>query len=237
MTSQLSNFNLGTPRLLDYSQSYCARHPLRLSLVNAPSITPIQSTSRYTARTLKKNPPQDRNKTKMAEPQPQKLKEGATGGDVEDEVQDTAKSAEDRKAAAAMASMDTNGGGDDAGSSAVDKEAASKAMKSLGGAGAVAEAGADNKKVKVDAADVALLVRLFAYIFCWLARSPRRRKGVLVQVRLLTIADEQKYIGRPARPYQTQGDSPAQGKRRRRDQGDEGTHRRIMSQLSRTANF
>jgi len=93
----------------------------------------------------------------MAEPQPQKLKEGATGGDVEDEVQDTAKSAEDRKAAAAMASMDTNG--DDASSNAVDQEAASKAMKSLGGAAKpAAAAGADNKKVKVDAADVALLV-------------------------------------------------------------------------------
>lgn len=131
----------------------------------------------------------------MAEPQPQKLKEGATGGDVEDEVQDTAKSAEDRKAAAAMASMDANG--DDAGSSAVDKEAASKAMKSLGGTGAAAAgAGADNKKVKVDAADVALLVRLFVLYVSLLVpqvseeegKACRLRKKGMVQV--LKLADD-----------------------------------------------
>ena len=110
----------------------------------------------------------------MAEPQPQKLNEGATGGDVEDEVQDTAKSAEDRKAAAAMASMDTNG--DDASSNAVDQEAASKAMKSLGGAAKpAAAAGADNKKVKVDAADVALLVRPSIYISTGLQASGEER--------------------------------------------------------------
>ncbi|KAH7027703.1 uncharacterized protein B0I36DRAFT_364874 [Microdochium trichocladiopsis] len=97
----------------------------------------------------------------MAEPQPPKVKEGATGGDIEDEVQDTtAKSAEDRKAAAALASMDARA--DDAGSGsngAVDQEAASKAMKSLGGGSAAKPAAAQEvKKVKVDAADVALLV-------------------------------------------------------------------------------
>ncbi|KXJ91221.1 hypothetical protein Micbo1qcDRAFT_175458 [Microdochium bolleyi] len=99
----------------------------------------------------------------MAEPQPPKLKEGATG-EIEDEVQqDTAaKSAEDRKAAAAMASLDAR---DDAagGSASVDQEAVSKAMKNLGGGGggsaaAAAKAQEANKKVKVDAADVALLV-------------------------------------------------------------------------------
>ncbi|KAI1804279.1 hypothetical protein F4811DRAFT_553106 [Daldinia bambusicola] len=91
----------------------------------------------------------------MAEPQPKNLQEGASG-DVEDEVQATAKSAEDRKAAAAMASLDTRG--DDASSSnAVDQEAVSKAMKSLGN-GSSAGAAKDIKKVKVDAADVSLLV-------------------------------------------------------------------------------
>ncbi|KAI1205637.1 uncharacterized protein F4807DRAFT_464518 [Annulohypoxylon truncatum] len=89
----------------------------------------------------------------MAEPQPKSVHEGA--GDVEDEVQTTAKSAEDRKAAAAMASLDARG--DDAGSgNAVDQEAASKAIKSLG-SGAPGEK-KEVKKVKVDAADVALLV-------------------------------------------------------------------------------
>ncbi|KAK8046245.1 hypothetical protein PG996_014309 [Apiospora saccharicola] len=91
----------------------------------------------------------------MAEPQPPNLHEGATTGDVEDEVQ-AAKSAEDRKAAAAMASMGANGA-DDAGSAAVDQEAASQAMKSLSGEAKKPDA-AVQKKVKVDAADVTLLV-------------------------------------------------------------------------------
>ncbi|KAI1636342.1 hypothetical protein F4809DRAFT_389477 [Biscogniauxia mediterranea] len=88
----------------------------------------------------------------MAEPQPRSIHEGATG-DVEDEVSSSqAKSAEDRKAAAALASLDDTHG-DDAGAAAVDQEAVSKAMKNLGGA-----AKTEVKKVKVDAADVALLV-------------------------------------------------------------------------------
>ncbi|KAI2469565.1 hypothetical protein F4781DRAFT_393916 [Annulohypoxylon bovei var. microspora] len=94
----------------------------------------------------------------MAEPQPKSVHEGASAGDVEDEVQTTAKSAEDRKAAAAMASLDARG--DDAGSgNAVDQEAASKAIQSLGnGTSAGAVEKKEVKKVKVDAADVALLV-------------------------------------------------------------------------------
>ncbi|KAI1094085.1 hypothetical protein F5B19DRAFT_447192 [Rostrohypoxylon terebratum] len=91
----------------------------------------------------------------MAEPQHKGVQEGA--GDVEDEVQTTAKSAEDRKAAAAMASLDAQG--DDATSgNAVDQEAASKAIRSLGSGASGAEK-KEVKKVKVDAADVALLVR------------------------------------------------------------------------------
>ncbi|RYP44399.1 hypothetical protein DL768_009131 [Monosporascus sp. mg162] len=102
----------------------------------------------------------------MAEPQPKTVHEGATTtttpGDVEDEVQTAAKSAEDRKAAAALASLDAR---DDAAGavdrSAVDQEAVSKAMKSLEGGGGAAAAEKKNKevkKVKVEAADVALLV-------------------------------------------------------------------------------
>ncbi|KAL7620856.1 hypothetical protein AAE478_009854 [Parahypoxylon ruwenzoriense] len=91
----------------------------------------------------------------MAEPQPRNIQEGASTGDVEDEVQTTAKSAEDRKAAAAMASLDARG--DDATPQhAVDQEAVSKAMKSLGSGAATEKK--EVKKVKVDAADVALLV-------------------------------------------------------------------------------
>lgn len=92
----------------------------------------------------------------MAEPQPKTVHEGATG-DVEDEAQNTAKSAEDRKAAAAMASLDARG--DDAGASGntVDQDAVSKVVKSLG-SGSAAEK-KEIKKVKVDPADVTLLVR------------------------------------------------------------------------------
>ncbi|RYO74436.1 hypothetical protein DL766_000641 [Monosporascus sp. MC13-8B] len=99
----------------------------------------------------------------MAEPQPKTVREGATtatAGDAEDEVQTAAKSAEDRKAAAALASLD-DARGDDA--AAVDQEAASKAMRSLeggagAGAGAAEKKSKEAKKVKIEAADVALLV-------------------------------------------------------------------------------
>ncbi|RYP55989.1 hypothetical protein DL771_012222 [Monosporascus sp. 5C6A] len=100
----------------------------------------------------------------MAEPQPKTVREGATTtpGEAEDEVQTAAKSAEDRKAAAALASLD-NARDDAADRSAVDQEAVSKAMKSLeGGGGAAAAAEKKRKeevrKVKIDAADVTLLV-------------------------------------------------------------------------------
>ncbi|KAH7374951.1 hypothetical protein B0T11DRAFT_292715 [Plectosphaerella cucumerina] len=93
----------------------------------------------------------------MSEKQPPNVVEGATTGDVEEEIP-AAKSAEDRKAASALASLED---GDDAGAGkgAVDAEAAKKALGNLGGADS-----ADKKalpvrsNVKVDAADVALLV-------------------------------------------------------------------------------
>ncbi|KAJ0163797.1 hypothetical protein CTA2_2383 [Colletotrichum tanaceti] len=73
-------------------------------------------------------------------------------GDVEEEVQ-PAKSAEDRKAASALASLDATG--DAEGSTQVDAEAAQKAIQGLGGA---TTAKKEVKNVKVDAADVSLLV-------------------------------------------------------------------------------
>ncbi|KID87512.1 hypothetical protein MGU_05544 [Metarhizium guizhouense ARSEF 977] len=95
----------------------------------------------------------------MAEPQPRNVHEGATTGDVEDELQSTAKSAEDRKAASALASLDAAAANDDAAGRDVDQEAVNKAMKSLGGAkSAPVPAAAPAKIVKVDAADVSLLV-------------------------------------------------------------------------------
>ncbi|KAI0438021.1 hypothetical protein F4803DRAFT_115107 [Xylaria telfairii] len=87
----------------------------------------------------------------MAEPQPRNVNEGATGGHVEEEVT-KAKSAEDRKAAAALASMDSSGDGAEA--AEVDAAAVSKLA-------ATAPASVEKKevkKVKVDAADVALVV-------------------------------------------------------------------------------
>jgi NACalpha-BTF3-like transcription factor len=68
----------------------------------------------------------------------------------------TAKSAEDRKAASALENLDSA----DSPSSTpqnVDADAANKAIKSLG-ASKTSAAAASNKNVKVDAADVALLV-------------------------------------------------------------------------------
>ncbi|KAI6367638.1 hypothetical protein MCOR25_004860 [Pyricularia grisea] len=86
--------------------------------------------------------------------QPPAIVEGATTGDVEDEVEQTAKSAEDRKAAAAMAALDARD--EDATNKNVDQEAVSKAMSQLKTDANVKK---DVKKaVKVDAADVALLV-------------------------------------------------------------------------------
>ncbi|KAI1425806.1 hypothetical protein F5Y12DRAFT_347509 [Xylaria sp. FL1777] len=90
----------------------------------------------------------------MAEPQPRTVTAGATAsGDVEEEVV-KAKSAEDRKAAAALASLDSSG--DNTEAAEVDAAAVSKAMKNLGTAAAVEKK--EVKKVKVDAADVTLLV-------------------------------------------------------------------------------
>ncbi|KAI8724607.1 hypothetical protein NCS52_00030300 [Fusarium sp. LHS14.1] len=69
----------------------------------------------------------------------------------------TAKSAEDRKAASALENLDA-----ETPSSAqnVDADAVSKAMKTLGGTAksSSGSAAASHKNVKVDAADVALLV-------------------------------------------------------------------------------
>ncbi|PSR80390.1 hypothetical protein BD289DRAFT_394799 [Coniella lustricola] len=88
--------------------------------------------------------------------QPPGVVEGATTGDVEDELQDDkAKSAEDRKAAAALSKLDARDD-DNAGSSTVDSKGLSEAMNKL--SVSKAEDKKDLKKVKVDAADVALLV-------------------------------------------------------------------------------
>lgn len=87
------------------------------------------------------------------EKQPPGLVEGATG-EVEDEVQDKAKSAEDRKAAAALSKLDARD--DDVAGASVDQEGLNKAMNKLSVSKAAENK--DLKKVKVDAADVTLLV-------------------------------------------------------------------------------
>ncbi|KAH7179634.1 uncharacterized protein B0J16DRAFT_174350 [Fusarium flagelliforme] len=68
----------------------------------------------------------------------------------------TAKSAEDRKAASALENLDA--ADSPATPQNVDADAANKAIKSLGGASKASAAAASNKNVKVDAADVTLLV-------------------------------------------------------------------------------
>lgn len=92
------------------------------------------------------------------EKQPPGVVEGATAGDVEDEVlDDKAKSAEDRKAAAALSKLDVRGDDDDddKAAGAVDKEGLSKAMNKLG---ATKKEEAVKTTVKVDKDDVLLLV-------------------------------------------------------------------------------
>ncbi|KAH6885847.1 hypothetical protein B0T10DRAFT_550363 [Thelonectria olida] len=74
---------------------------------------------------------------------------------AEDEPQTTAKSAEDRKAASALASLDAD---ESAGSHNVDADAVNKAMKTLGGSSSAPKPASASKNVKVDPADVALLV-------------------------------------------------------------------------------
>lgn len=100
----------------------------------------------------------------MADKQPPNVVEGAAG-DIEDE-RPAVKSAEDRKAASALASLDTT---DDASAASknVDQEAVGQAMKNLGAnavsgsskSGSAIASAAPKKAVKVDAADVTLLVQ------------------------------------------------------------------------------
>lgn len=104
----------------------------------------------------------------MAESQPSNVVEGATTGDIEEEVPVAAKSAEDRKAAAALSSLDAKD--NDAAGKDVDQDAVKKAMDRLAGSGSTGANGSTTKKddekkvvkksVKVDPADVTLLVCL-----------------------------------------------------------------------------
>jgi hypothetical protein len=102
----------------------------------------------------------------MADPQPPNVVEGATTGDIDDEVPVAAKSAEDRKAAAALSSLDTPREDDSSATKDVDREAVRKAMDRLAGSGnangTAAKKGDDKqapkKVVKVEQGDVTLLV-------------------------------------------------------------------------------
>lgn len=101
----------------------------------------------------------------MAEKQPPNVVEGATTGDVEDEIKEVPKNAEDRKAAAALSSLDSRED-DSATGKNVDQEAVRKAISQLAGPSAASsdskKAGSEKKEVKkvvkVDQADVALVV-------------------------------------------------------------------------------
>jgi len=101
----------------------------------------------------------------MADPQPPAVVEGATTGDVEDELPDVPKSAEDRKAAAALSSLDTGREDDASSTKNVDQDAVKKAMDRLAGTGASdskvkkkEEPKEVKKVVKVDQADVAQIM-------------------------------------------------------------------------------
>jgi hypothetical protein len=86
----------------------------------------------------------------MAEPQPSNIKEGAS-----DAPAPTAGSAEDRKAAAALSTLDAQGD-DEAGKKEVDSKAVEKAMKNLSVKDGKGDA--QKKTVKIEASDVNLLV-------------------------------------------------------------------------------
>jgi hypothetical protein len=107
--------------------------------------------------TERKERPSSSTTTMAEDRQPASVVEGAQG-DVEDEVP-AAKSAEDRKAAAALSKLDANKDDDAATSRDVDQDAVNRAMSSLAGGDAGKKTvKKEVKKVKVDAADVALLV-------------------------------------------------------------------------------
>ena len=100
----------------------------------------------------------------MAEPPSNTTSEVPVSNDVDDEAPAVTKSAEDRKAAAALSSLDKKE--DEGTNKDVDQEAVRKAMERLagGGGGSKTKSVASKEKiepkkiVKVDAADVALVV-------------------------------------------------------------------------------
>lgn len=132
----------------------------------------------------------------MAEAQPPTVVEGATTGDVDDEIP-VAKSAEDRKAAAALSSLDARKEDEALSARDVDQEAVKKAMDRLTGAAAPNGAApskkeversalAVKKNVKVDPADVALLVRQLELsdVLAGLSWSDFIQRGMLTVLRL-----------------------------------------------------
>lgn len=131
--------------------------------LQTPTFCPAPFTvqQRRTEATTTSSPPTPPKNTTSYHPamaeekQPPGLVEGATG-EVEEEVQDKAKSAEDRKAAAALSKLDARD--DDVAGASVDQEGLNKAMNKLSVSKATENK--DLKKVKVDAADVTLLVSL-----------------------------------------------------------------------------
>jgi hypothetical protein len=103
----------------------------------------------------------------MAEAQPSSIVEGASTGDVDDEVPVAAKSAEDRKVAGALSKLDARED-ESAGANGADQEAMKKALAGISANGSASKE--DDKKVlkknvKVDPADVALLVCYFWDVF------------------------------------------------------------------------
>ena len=114
-------------------------------------------------------------------PQPADVREGAKVAEA-DENQALPANAEDRKAAEAMSSLERRGDDDEDSSKSknVDTEALGKAMKDLG----ATESGTsivqgEEKKIKIDGADVSLLVstsvtKLYCHISS-IGRSPNEK--------------------------------------------------------------
>ncbi|RMZ72226.1 Huntingtin-interacting K [Pyrenophora seminiperda CCB06] len=85
----------------------------------------------------------------MAEPQPSTVKEGAADPHA------PTSTAEDRKAAAALSTLDAQEGTDNGEKKEVDSKALDKAMKGLG---VKSSEQGEKKSVKIEASDVTLLV-------------------------------------------------------------------------------
>ncbi len=113
-------------------------------------------------------------------PQPSNIHEGAESAEADENPTVQPASAEDRKTAAALSALEARGGEDDdeKKSKDVDTDALGKAMKNLEVKGeGKQEVKKEEKKIKIDAADVGLLVSASSN-GAWLELQPSSLEGL-----------------------------------------------------------